>query len=144
MDSERHSTTPASSSKEHMVIPQHHPDGEQSQESSNEQGQKPGHAKSQNDGGPDAQSQQRKVMPDPYSLLNLSPDTATDADIQRAYKRGSRALHPDKQAASLLRTGDISEQVVQETFVAFKNACESKLGLLVQLFSASYCIAVLS
>jgi len=72
-------------------------------------------------GGHQANNQQR-IFRDPYALLNLSPETATDADIQRAYKRGSRALHPDKQAASLLRTGEISESAAQEAFVAFKEA----------------------
>jgi len=74
-------------------------------------------------GGHQANNQQR-IFRDPYALLNLSPETATDADIQRAYKRGSRALHPDKQAASLLRTGEISESAAQEAFVAFKEACK--------------------
>lgn len=68
-----------------------------------------------------------RVLRDPYSLLNLSSETATEADIQRAYKRGSRALHPDKQAASLLRTGEISESAAQQAFVAFKDACKCQV-----------------
>jgi len=42
---------------------------------------------------------------DPYSVLNLSKHAA-DVDIQRAYRRGSRALHPDKQALSDANAGN--------------------------------------
>ena len=63
---------------------------------------------------------------DPYSVLNLSKN-ATELDIQRAYKRGSRALHPDKQAAfsSSVAGSAMSEAAVQEAFVTFKDSCES-------------------
>lgn len=52
---------------------------------------------------------------DPYGVLNLSKHAA-DVDIQRAYRRGSRALHPDKQALSDANAGN--------AFVTLKDSCK--------------------
>lgn len=69
---------------------------------------------------------------DPYSVLNQSRNAST-VDIQRAYKRGSRALHPDKQQASLgvQRNHDESDNIIvlsdidaREAFVVLKDSCE--------------------
>jgi hypothetical protein len=73
---------------------------------------------------------------DPYNVLNQSRN-ASMVDIQRAYKRGSRALHPDKQQAKAVgvhkrnqeHTDDkdtmvLSDADVREAFVVLKEACE--------------------
>jgi hypothetical protein len=74
---------------------------------------------------------------DPYSVLNQSRNAST-VDIQRAYKRGSRALHPDKQQASLgvqRNRGESNNAIVlsdidaREAFVILKDSCEFYLNL---------------
>lgn len=39
----------------------------------------------------------RAAPPDPYAVLNLDPARADDEAVRRAYRAGSRALHPDRQ-----------------------------------------------
>jgi DnaJ-class molecular chaperone len=73
---------------------------------------------------------------DPYNILNQSRN-ASPVEIQRAYKRGSRALHPDKQQAKAvgvqqrnqehtdeMDTIFLSDVDVQEAFVVLKEACK--------------------
>lgn len=69
----------------------------------------------------------------PYNVLNQSRNAST-VEIQRAYKRGSRALHPDKQQAKVQKGHQehtdekdamvLSDADVREAFVVLKEACE--------------------
>jgi len=91
-----------------------------------------------------------KYKRDPYNILNQSRNAST-VEIQRAYKRGSRALHPDKQQAKAvgvqqrnqghtdeMDTIFLSDDDVQEAFIVLKEACkfsERKRGGEIKVFT---------